>query len=175
MHDLHRLRRVTTGLLVLSGLIAACGGAVATPSGPPAVPPSDAPVATNPPPSGGPGDDQRPPAGGAKVVVPRPGQLDVRPVAAESLSATVDGRSVVVSVDWWSGVEPCTILDSIAVEREGNVVTIALREGRGPEDVACIAIAELHRAFIDLGDLEPGTYTIRDATGGAPAIEVVVD
>jgi hypothetical protein len=175
MHDLHRLRRVTIGLLLLSVLIAACGGAVATPSAPPAVPPSDAPVATNPPPGDGPGDDQRPPAGGAKIVVPRPGQLDVRAVAAESLAATVDGRSVVVSADWWSGVEPCTILDSIAVQRDAFTIAIALREGRGPEDVACIAIAELHRAFIDLGDLEPGTYTIRDATGGAPAIEVVVD
>jgi hypothetical protein len=175
MHEFPRRRRVLTGLLLLSGLIAACGGAVATPSAPPAVPSSDAPVATIPPVGDGSAGDGLPPAGGAKVVVPRPGQLDVRPVAAESLAATVNGRSVVISADWWSGVEPCTILDSIAVERAAFTIAIALREGRGPDDVACIAIAELHRAFIDLGELEPGTYTIQDATGGAPPITVVVD
>ncbi len=79
-----------------------------------------------------------------------------------------------VSVDWWSGVEPCTILDSIVVAKGDGSFAITLREGRGPEEVACIAIAELHRAFIDLGDLEPGTYTISDATGGAAPIDVVV-
>lgn len=81
---------------------------------------------------------------------------------------------MVVTADWWSGVEPCTVLDSIAVRRDGNLVSIELREGRGPEDIACIAIAELHRASVDLGALEPGTYTIRDAAGGAADIEVVV-
>ena len=108
------------------------------------------------------------------MVVPKPGQLDVHPVSAESLAATVDGRTVVISVDWWSGVEPCTVLDSIVVERGDGTYAITLREGRGPGDVACIAIAELHRTFIDLGELVPGTYLVTDATGGAPAIEVVV-
>jgi hypothetical protein len=174
MHDLRRVGRSTTGLLLLTILLAACGGA-ATASLPPSADPSpDTPIATNPPPDDGDGGGGAPPADGAKIVVPRPGQLDVHPVPAETLRATVDGRSVEVSVDWWTGVEPCTILDTIIVQRGDASFAITLNEGRGPEDVACIAIAELHRTFIDLGELEPGTYTIRDATGGAPDIEVVV-
>jgi hypothetical protein len=163
MHDLRRLGRATTGLLLLTIVLAACTGA-ATPSAPPSVDPTpDVPIASDPLP-----DD------GAKVVTPRPGQLDVHPVSAETLRATVEGRSVEVAVDWWTGVEPCTILDTIVVERGDGEFSITLHEGRGPGEMACIAIAELHRTFIDLGELEPGTYTIRDATGGAPAIEVVV-
>jgi hypothetical protein len=177
MHDLQRVGRATTALLLLTLVLAACGGAAASSAPPSADPSPDAPVVTDPPAGDSGGDDGSggvPPADGAKVVTPRPGQLDVHPVSAETLRATVDGRSVVVAVDWWSGVEPCTILDTIVVERGDGSFAITLHEGRGPEDVACIAIAELHRAFIDLGELEPGTYAIRDATGGAPDIEVVV-
>lgn len=160
MLDHLRRGRATAALLSLAIVLAACSATSAPP---------DTPVATDP------GSGEVPPAdGGAKVVVPRPGQLDVHPVAAEQLTASVDGRTVVVTVDWWSGVEPCTILDSIIVARGEGSFAITLREGRGPEEVACIAIAERHRAEVDLGELEPGTYTISDATGGAPPIEVVV-
>ena len=162
---------MTAAFLTLTLLLAACtsAGGSAAPSAPPASPPPEAPV-TSPP-----GTGSFPPlADGAKVVVPRPGQLDVREVNAETLAAKVDGRTVTVAIDWWSGVEPCTILDSIVVERHDTGFAITLREGRGPEDVACVAMAELHRAFVELGGLEPGTYTISDATGAAPAIEVVV-
>jgi hypothetical protein len=162
MHDLRRAGR-TTGLLFLTVVLAACSAAAPTSPPPSPDPSANAPIPVDPPP-----DD------GAKVVVPRPGQLDVHPVSAETLRATVDGRSVEVAVDWWTGVEPCTILDTIVVERGDGSFSITLHEGRGPGEMACIAIAELHRTFIDLGELEPGTWTIRDATGGAPDIEVVV-
>lgn len=162
MHDLPRLGRAVTALLLLV-ILAACTADAPASSPPSADPTPNAPIASDPP-----------PADGAVVVVPRPGQLDVHPVSAETLRATVDGRSVEVAVDWWTGVEPCTILDTIVVERGDGDFAITLHEGRGPGEMACIAIAELHRTFIDLGELEPGTYTIRDATGGAPDIEVVV-
>ena len=163
--------RLTASLLALTLALAACSGAGGSlaPSEPPASPPPEAPI-TSPPDAG----SFPPLADGAKVVVPRPGQLDVRPVNAETLAAKVDGRSVTVAVDWWSGVEPCTILDSIVVEKHASGFAITLREGRGPEEVACVAMAELHRAFIELGALEPGTYTITDGTGAAAAIEIVV-
>ena len=108
--------------------------------------------------------------------MPRPGAaVDVQPIPAESLTANLDGRRLTVAASWWSGVEPCHILDTVVVDSEDGGFAITLREGRGPEDVACIAIAEQHRTFIEFpADLVPGTYTIRDATGGAPAIEVVV-
>jgi hypothetical protein len=162
--------------LTLALVLTACsaGAASAPPSDPRSAPPSTAPVVTDPPPSDG-GDGGNIAPDGAKVVVPQPGQLDVHPVAAETLVATLDGRRLTVAVTWWSGVEPCTILDTVVVDAEDGGFAITLNEGRGPEDVACIAIAEQHRTFIDFpNDLAPGTYTIRDAQGGAPAIEVVV-
>ena len=170
MHDLRRRGRSIAAFLALAVVLAACSsaGASSTPSTPATMSP-DAPV-TSPPDDG----VAPPPVGDAKVVTPRPGQIDVHPVSAESLAATVEGRDVAVTIDWWSGVEPCTILDSIVVEVDDAEFAVTLREGRGPEEVACIAIAELHRTTVDLGELAPGTYTIRDGTGGAPAIEVVV-
>ena len=111
---------------------------------------------------------------GGRIVVPKPGQLDVKPIAAQTLSANVDGRRVVVSVAYTSGVEPCYVLDSIVVKTSPSAFEITLREGHGPEDVACIEIAEFKQAIVDLGELAPGTYTISDGAGGAAPISVTV-
>ena len=48
----------------------------------------------------------------------------------------------------------------------GTSFTITLREGHGPGEVACIDLAQLKATRIDLGDLEPGTYTVADGGGG---------
>ena len=112
-----------------------------------------------------------------QVVVPKPGQLDVRAVPAQTLSAIVTGRRVTVTIDYTSGVEPCYVLDSIvvAVGADAGTFAITLREGHGPGDVVCIEIAQSKRAIVDLGELAPGTYTISDAAGGADPISVTVD
>lgn len=171
MNDL--LRRRTTlavAVLALSLVTAACAGSGAsTEPSPSANPPASAP-ATEPPANA----FEPPLEGEPRIIVPKPGQRDVRAISAESLHAAVDGRSVSIAIDWWSGVEPCSILDSIVIEAGDGTFAVTLREGRGPEDVACIAIAEQHRAFVDLGELEPGTYTVSDATGAAAPIEVIV-
>jgi hypothetical protein len=112
-----------------------------------------------------------------RIVVPKPGQLDVRAIPAQMLSAVAAGRHVTLTIDYTSGVEPCNILDSIVVA-EGTgprTFAITLREGHGPQDVACIEIAESRRAIVDLGDLPPGTYAISDTTGGAAPITVTVE
>lgn len=176
MHDLRVGRRLGAALLPLLFLVAACGNAAApSPSADPVTPSPDAPV-TAPPddpgasdPGAGGGD-----LGGVKDVVPKPGQLDVRDVSAETITAEPGAGSISVTAVWWSGVEPCNVLDSIVVAAEDGGWAITLREGRGPEDVACIAIAEQHRTSFEIPDVAPGTYTIRDATGGAPPIEVTV-
>lgn len=156
-----RLASRVAAITFASLILGACSNGALTP--PPAIdtpaPPTD-------------GADGAPPTGG--LTVPKPGQLDVRPIPAEILSAHVDGRRVVLTIGWTSGVEPCSVLDSIVVERGDGSFAITLREGHGPGEVACIAIAMMKTAEVDLGELEPGTYTISDATGGAAPIDVVV-
>jgi hypothetical protein len=107
-------------------------------------------------------------------VTPKPGQLDVRPIPAERLAATVNGHNVVVEVTYTSGVEPCYVLDSILVERGDHSFAITLRQGHGPGDNVCIEIAETVRAFVDLGELDAGSYTITDTQNGAAPITVAV-
>jgi len=156
-------RRLGIAILLLALGLSACGTAATPP---------DATVTS--PPDGGGGGSVAPPGGGGKFVVPKPGQLGVRAIPAEELTATVDGSTLVVTATWTSGVEPCNVLDSIVVERGEGTFSITLREGHGPEEIACIAMAEQHRTTFEIPDVAPGTYTIRDAMGGAPDIQVVV-
>jgi hypothetical protein len=162
------------GLAVLIGpLLAGCSSAVGGPaSAVPSQPSSGDPNGSVGAPIGGGSNGSFDPAG--RLVIPKPGQLDVHPLSASSLSATVDGRHVVVTVHFASGVEPCSILDSIVVAPGAGTFAITLREGHGPGNVVCIMIAEFKRAIVDLGTLAPGTYTISDTTGGATRITVTV-
>lgn len=139
---------------------------------PGATPDPNAPVATDAPvePGGGLPFDPN----GGRIVIPKLGQLGVHPVPAQMLSATVTGRRVMVTIAYTSGVEPCNVLDSILVRPGPGSFGITLREGHGPDDVACIEIAEYRRAIVDLGALEPGTYTITDDAGVAAPISVTV-
>lgn len=109
-----------------------------------------------------------------RIVTPQPGQLGVHPIPAESFSASVVGRTVVVEIGYASGVAPCYVLDSIRVDKGDHSFAITLRQGHGPGDTVCIQIAELVRSFVDLGSLEPGTYTITDTQQGATPISVTV-
>jgi hypothetical protein len=167
-----RLR--ATVLLLAALLLAACrAGAVSAPAattGPIATDP-DAPVGTDLlPGGGGPGLG----TGVGELTIPQPGQLDVHPVAADSLEAAVVGRAVTVRITFTSGVAPCYVLDTIVVNRGEMAFAITLREGHAPGANICIEIAMVKHAQVDLGELEPGTYTIRDAMGGAAPIQVVV-
>ena len=141
-------------LLVIAALVAACSssaaasrapsGAGAAPVAPTAAPSDGDGTATSPEQPVGTGIPHvEPGPGGATFVTPKPGQLDLHPVAMDSIAATVDGRHVVVTATWWSGVEPCNTLDTIVVARGDGTVTITLREGHGPGEVACIDIAQL--------------------------------
>lgn len=161
--------RRLAGLLTLVVVIAACSGAGAS------TPPSAAPsVDPNTPVTNAPGNGGGVDPGDGGLVEPKPGQLDVHAVPMNLLEAAVDGRHVVVTASWTSGVEPCYTLDSIVVDKGDHAFTLTIREGHGPEDVACIEIAQMKKATVDLGDLEPGTYTISDSQAGAAPIEVVV-
>lgn len=162
MDDLRIGRRFGVALLTLTlGLVLVACGSAAGPDTPVTAPPVDPSVIGSPDPGG-------------DFVIPKPGQLDVRDIAADRLEATADGSTVTVTVTWTSGVEPCSVLDSIVVDRGEGLFTVTLREGRGPEEVACIAIAQQFRTRFEIPDVAPGTYTVRDGAGNAPDIEVVV-
>ena len=126
-------------------------------------------------PVGGPVDPAPadPGLGQPKLVIARPGQQNLRPVGAASLEPAVDGHHVLVKVTWWSGVEPCNVLDSVKVTRSGTDITIQLIEGTGDPNAMCIEIAEQKSTIVDLGELDPGTYTI-SAAGGGDATPVTI-
>ena len=157
----------------MAALVAGCT-TTASPSQPPG---GDA----TPGSGGGPGIDlpglddlfPKPPDGRPSLVFPKPGQLNVHPVGATLIEPAIKDRHLWVRVSWWSGVEPCSVLDSISVDRTGDAFAITLSEGSSALDVACIEIAMLKATVIDLGELERGTYTVSSA-GEAPAVTVTI-
>ena len=115
-----------------------------------------------------------PGAGQGKLVIPKPGQLDLRPLPAAKLEVSRDGRRVLVKATWWSGIEPCNVLDSVKVERSVTDIEITLIEGTGDPNAICIEIAEQKATIVDLGELEPGTYTISSPGGSATPVVIVI-
>lgn len=152
--------------------LGACGAGGASAPGAPAEP-----IATSPE---APVDNEPPilvdpmPGAGGELTIAQPGQLDVHPVPADSIEAAVDGTAVTIKISWTSGVEPCSVLDTIVVERGEMAFAMTIQEGHAAGDNICIEIAKFKFALVDLGELEPGTYTVSDATGGAAPIEVTV-
>jgi len=186
------ITRTALAGLLLSIALAACAGATSpsTPDPTPSPAPSgdqSAPgggvVGGNPGAGGGAGPIGGGPIGGGggpvdpgqpTLVLPKPGQQNVHPVSIDKLSARVEGRHVVLNARWWSGVEPCSVLDSVIAKQDGHTITVSVREGSSGAIVACIDIAMLKATVIDLGDLEPGDYTIAADLGQAVAITVTV-
>lgn len=161
-------------------MLAACG-AVAAPSPSPTPAPTPTPVpggsgAVGGLPGGGGGADPGDPIlGQAQLVVPQPGTSDPHPVSVVRIRAAVDGHRVTIELRWWSGVAPCSILDRVDVAGDGSAFTLTPMEGSGAGQVACIDIAQLKATVVDLGDLDPGTYTIHSSGNPEPApVEVTV-
>ncbi len=107
------------------------------------------------------------------TVVPQPGTLNAHDVGATGIAAAVDGRRLFVRLVWWSGVEPCNVLDSIVLARDGTNLQLTLREGSTDLNAACIEIAQLKSTIVDLGEMERGTYTI-SAYGDVDPVTVEV-
>ena len=172
-------------------LLAACGGSSASPA--PSATPEPTPTAV--PGVGGIGSGSNgnggvvaPPGGiidpeggidpilgKANVVAPVGGLVNQHPVSASLIRAAADANGATAELRWWSGVAPCSALDSVQVEKDESAKTIRLTviEGSGQGDVACIDIAELKATVVDLGALAAGTWSI-SAEGDAPAITLEV-
>ena len=184
----HRPLILTALLAVL--LVAACSSAGA--SAPPGSPAASSPAASAP---SAPGSDTGagqsdgpdtgvtsptdpgpvdPGAGQPALVLPRPGQLEPHPVGAALLEPDVDGRHVIVKVTWWSGVEPCNVLDSVKIDRTGSTINLTLIEGSSDLNAMCIELAEQKSTIVDLGELEPGEYTITSNLGEAEPVTITV-
>ena len=180
-----RLPRLVFAGFVLV-VVAACTGSAGAglPSDGPAIsqPPSTSPGGGGSGPDTGIGQPASPPSsshpdpvdpGNPTIVVPKPGRLDVHPVGASAIEPRVDGRRVTVKLSWWSGVPPCNVLDSVGEVRTGQQIVLTIREGADQRNVACIELAMLKATIVELGELEPGTYTIA-AFGEVAPVEVVV-
>jgi hypothetical protein len=87
-----------------------------------------------------------------QMVKPRSGMADLHKVDWDKARVSKDGRKV--RVTFWSGVEPCYVLDHIDVEYGEDSVTITLWEGHDPEhaDEACIEIAVLKGTRVKLSE-----------------------
>jgi hypothetical protein len=115
-----------------------------------------------------------PGTGQAQLVRPRPGQKDPHPVAPTKLEASVDGHHVLVKVSWYGGVEPCSVLDSVKVERTGSDIAITPFEGIGDPGAICIEIAILKATIVDLGDLDVGAYRIVAPSADIAPLEITI-
>lgn len=110
------------------------------------------------------------------IVVPHPGQANLRVISPVELRSRIDATGhVIVRVRWWGGIEPCEVLDSVAIARDGTTITITARVGAAPgPPVACIEIARDTATLVDLGVLGSGSWVVRAAAGDATPITVIV-
>lgn len=88
--------------------------------------------------------------GEPQVVEPRPGMVNVHPAGFDTATIGDDGRTLTIT--FWSGVEPCYVLDHVDVAYGDDAVTVTLFQGSDPNggDVACIEIAVLKQVTITL-------------------------
>ena len=98
-----------------------------------------------------PGDEMPAPTDpydGAQLVEPRPGMEGVAPIPFDKVVVGSDDRTL--TVFFYSGVEPCYVLDHIDVEENPGAITITLFQGHDPidENVACIDIAVLKKVEV---------------------------
>jgi len=148
-------------LVALLFLAVACGGTSSTSASPgqPEGSPSGAgtdhpsrPTAPSPDAvvSGAPAAPPGAPSGTPSPVTPAGPTLNPRKVPWESATPASDGRSL--DVVWWSGVEPCHVLDHVEVTETARTVTVTLYEGqdRRSPDAVCIEIAVLKTTKVRL-------------------------
>jgi hypothetical protein len=86
------------------------------------------------PPSGPPTEDPKP-------VKPTGNAVNVHKIRWTKAKAVSKGKKI--QLNWWSGVEPCTVLHKVKVKETAKRVTITLYEGTAPKakNVSCIMIA----------------------------------
>jgi len=122
---------------------------------------------------------EQPPAtdhsGEPAPVEPQPGQQNVHPVALEQIGASASGSTITADLAWTSGVDPCFVLDQVIVHiNDDRTVDITVREGTSDPDAICVMLAVRKHTVVSFDVPSTGRWTIRDAEGGAPPVEVLV-
>ena len=99
-----------------------------------------------------PGQDDEGPGLSYELVQPKPGMQDDQEVPFARAKGKKD--STTLTVIFWSGVEPCNVLDRVEVEETPKDVTITLYEGSDPQtgDAACIEIAVKKAVEVELDE-----------------------
>jgi len=102
-----------------------------------------------------PGDDEpvvTDPYDGAQSVEPTPGMAGVNPTAFDKVVVGDDDRTL--TIFFWSGVEPCYVLDRVDVDASRDAVTVTLFQGHDASvgNVACIDIALLKKVVVQLDE-----------------------
>ena len=92
------------------------------------------------------------PHGDPQIVEPTPGMADVRPNAFDT--ATIGDDDTTLTIVFWSGIEPCSVLDHVDVSYGADAVTVTLFQGSDPNagQVACIEIAVQKQVTITLDE-----------------------
>ena len=110
---------------------------------------------------GDPGGD--PGTGKPQIVEPTPGMDNVRPTAFDA--ATIGDDDTTLTILFWSGVEPCYVLDHVAVTYGADAVTVTLFQGSDPNAglVACPEIAELKQVTLTLDQALAGRRIVDGA------------
>ena len=102
-----------------------------------------------------PGDDDpvvTDPYDGAQKVEPTPGMSGVNPTAFDKVVVGDDGKTL--TIFFWSGVEPCYVLDHVDIDARSDAITVTLFQGHDASagDVACIEIALLKKVVVHLDE-----------------------
>lgn len=99
----------------------------------------------------------------AQPATPKPGMVDVRPQPITS--ATVGDDDVTVTVTYWTGIEPCAVLDHVDVAYGTSAVTVTLFVGSDPtaRNVACPEIAVLRSTLVMLDEQLAGRSIVDGA------------
>jgi len=92
------------------------------------------------------------------------------------MDATASGRVVSVDAYWTSGVDPCYVLDRVEVQldTEERTADVTILEGTSDPDAICVMMAVAKHTIISFEVPSTGTWTIRDAQGGAQPVELIV-
>ena len=88
-----------------------------------------------------------------RLVEPSEAELnDVRPIPWQDVKV-IDGGTRLIVI-YYSGVEPCNVLDRVEVTEASDRVEVAIYEGSDPRggDVACIELAEKKGVEVTLED-----------------------